>query len=281
MPEICEVEQLRARLARAWEGNTIWNLQATPRNVLKYPQRIEAEDFCLIVETLQVQHVTRHGKYLKVFLEDGILWLIHLKSTGWFAPDNQLAVDSANDTPLRNKFTHSVEPTTVRAQIEFKDGQVWNYHDARTWGKWYLYEKDECALELTYLGPDWLNDSITAMEAVRFHKSKRRTKDVLLDQKVAAGIGNYLACEVLWRAGIHPHLRWDLVSDELRKWLTDMTLFYLHRCLQATDRSHWAVFQRAKAPCWNCSEPIAYVKDRGGNRGSYFCPKCQAVPDAV
>src|SRR2546428_11160799 len=63
-----------------------------------------------------------------------------------------------------------------------------------------------------HLGPDILSDDWTAREVVARARSFGATAvgEVLLDQRVTAGIGNVYRCEALWHARINP---WTKTTD--------------------------------------------------------------------
>jgi len=186
-----------------------------------------------------------------------------------------MAEAACTQDTIRNNFIHKINEKGIRLRIRLDDGQMWAYVDPRTWGKWHLRSgtkpRDDSYFK-TY-GPDWITDRSQAMQALLGHKSRRRAKDVLTDQKVTAGLGNYLACETLWHAMIHPHCRWDQVKLDQRARLNVCIEDMIDHSLRRSDHGHWAVFQ--KKTCPSCGSTIKYVKDSGGKRGSYFCPSCQ------
>ena len=158
-----------------------------------------------------INKIQRVGKHLWVQFNDGA-WQIHLGGTGWFTPA-QVGKDN---------FIHSVSEKTVRVMVFFDNGDQWDYHDSRTWGKWWIKPYADIKQDPYFqgYGPDWLNEQFKATIALIRHVSRRSVKNVLCDQKVAAGIGNYISCEVLHLAGIHPHETYDKVNREARVVLT-------------------------------------------------------------
>ena len=206
---------------------------------------------------------------------------IHLSSTGWFLPGNTAARDANYTDPIHDKFIHTISSKVRRYSIHLDDGQKWDYYDPRTWGRIMLKEGWDVVHEHPYFkdyGPDWLEDSVNAAHALTAAKTRRRAKDVLCDQHVTAGLGNYLACEVLWVAGIHPHARWHQIPFEAKRELAIFTIGTIRDALdQEDERPEWGVFLRAGQQCKTCKDTIKYVKDTGGKRGSYYCPSCQQI----
>ena len=273
MPECVEVEKLRQRLNVSWMGRRIVHFKA-PRSAInprKYAQDGWAP-FNMGVKNYIILNIQRVGKHLWIQLSDRHSWQIHLGGTGWFRP----AVDAL--TVLEDSFIHSVSPKTIRVKLFFDDGQQWNYHDARTWGKWWIKPYADIKDDPYFqgYGPDWLDEEFKAKIALVRYASRRSVKDVLCDQRVTAGIGNYISCEVLHLAGIHPHKTYDKVSKEQRVVLAKHIELFLRLCIKNQDHSHWRVFLRRGKECLTCrGEEIEYEKDGGGSRGSYFCRKCQ------
>jgi len=269
MPEGPEVERLRTQLEENWVGKRISKFRApsmTGPDPTKYAQDGWAV-FLLATLGAKIKGVDRIGKHLWIQYED-CAWQIHLGGTGWFTPKG---VSKSN-------FIHSVNPKTVRVMLIFDDGSRWDYHDSRTWGKWWI-KPYQFMMEDPYFqdyGPDWIRNPIVAANALICSKSKRFVKDVLCDQKLTAGIGNYLSCEILHRAGIHPHTRFHRINNEDRQNLAAWTETFVQECMKKEDHAHWKVFQKRGQQCLTCDKgEINYVKDIGGSRGSYFCPRCQ------
>jgi endonuclease-8 len=148
---------------------------------------------------------------------------------------------------------------------------------------------------LARLGPDLLGDfdAVQALSRIRRQES-RAVHQVLLDQRVMAGIGNVYKSEILFLSGLHPDAAAHLVSDE--EWLALMALAQkLLRAnvgtaagpgiatyrgqrrttgrLNAEDRL-W-VYGRGGRPCRTCGACIAGRKDGDDARVTYWCPGCQ------
>jgi len=286
MPEIIEVEKLRQFLYPAWTGNQIKKFTAPPSspNPEKYAQTNWSR-FSNIVRAGPLRYITRYGKNLWIGLSiDGLAWHIHLSSTGWFLPNNQQAADLAGRSLIDpTKFIHSTDKKHTRLRLHFTDGQVWNYIDPRTWGKFFI-RRGYVPRDNSYFedyGPDWLIDPITAMNALVQCNSSKTVKDVLTDQRITAGLGNYLACETAFRANIHPHQSWNSIEKQDRSRLAKLIPRFLQDCYNRDDHSHWAVFGMEGRGCVKCQTPISYAKDRNSSRGSYFCLSCQPLKESI
>ena len=269
MPEGPEVERLRTQLEESWVGKKVVKFRSPFLNASD-PKKYAQDGwpaFLLAVLDAEIKSIDRIGKHLWVQYES-CAWQIHLGGTGWFVPDGV----------TKSNFIHSVNPNTVRVKILFDSGEKWDYHDSRTWGKWWI-KPYQAMMDDPYFqgyGPDWIRDPNLAAKALINVRSRRFVKDVLCDQKLTAGIGNYLSCEILHRAGIHPHTRFHRVGNEDRQNLAVWAEVFIRECMKKEDHAHWRVFQRGNKHCLTCrGDLIQYVKDVGGSRGSYFCSRCQ------
>jgi endonuclease-8 len=138
------------------------------------------------------------------------------------------------------------------------------------------------------LGPDLSNDDVDLDDVVarsRTRASQATTlAELLLDQQVAAGVGNVFKSEALFVAGMYP---FTLVSD-----LTDAQLAKLwsiaHRQLVAnrdkpyrsttrpgsSDRTH--VYGRRHFACLRCDNAVEFsAAGERTARSTYWCPSCQ------
>jgi endonuclease-8 len=151
---------------------------------------------------------------------------------------------------------------------------------------------------LRSLGPDLLAEEFDLDEVVRRARSEafedRPIAELLLDQRVAAGIGNVYKSEALFLVGVHPQARVRRVTDEQLRELYAvcrrlMRLNLLPGLRTTTARAavgvrrppsvsrHW-VYRRRALPCFRCKEPIERTLVGEQARSTYWCPGCQPVP---
>lgn len=142
------------------------------------------------------------------------------------------------------------------------------------------------------LGPDLLAAPPEVGEAVRRARhpayAGREIGDLLLDQRVAAGIGNVYKSEVLFECGIHPRTPVGQLTEEALRSLFDKAAHLMRLNLLARRRTHvplkrrptpssqrlW-VYRRAGRPCLDCGTPIERFLQGDMARSTYFCPTCQ------
>ena len=276
MPELPEVETIRARLAPRLEGRTLDRVEIVdPR--LTRPEPPEA--IAASLEGERIARVARRGKYLIFEFESGRHLLVHLRMTG--NVEHPARGDLAAD-PYR------------RAVVRLDDGSDVAYRDVRRFGTWALLEPGELDdyFAARRLGREPLERGFTTRTLARALAGRRAPiKAALLDQRAAAGVGNIYADEALWRARIHP-LRpaGSLTGDEvarLRKAIRAALEMGIAR-QGATLRDYrdpqgrrgrmqdeFKVYGRADEPCPRCGTPIE--KTRAGGRGTWYCPHCQPL----
>jgi formamidopyrimidine-DNA glycosylase len=150
----------------------------------------------------------------------------------------------------------------------FVDGGELRLFDKRRLGRVRL----EPALDA--LGPD-AAEIDRAEFRTRVGRGRSAVKARLLDQSVLAGVGNLLADETLWQAGLAP----AAPADEL----SPATLDHLYDALEKALRSaieHGGVhtgeviaFRRPDASCPRCGAPMVHGKV--GGRTTWWCSKEQ------
>ncbi|MEA2568220.1 MAG: endonuclease [Acidobacteriota bacterium] len=141
------------------------------------------------------------------------------------------------------------------------------------------------------LGPDFLAEEFDVAEATRRIRARadEEIADVLLNQRVVAGIGNVFKSEVLFLANVNPFRVVANVTDDelasilkLGRRLMQQNVRPGSRERRTTDRAHPAeglwVYSRGSEPCRKCGTPIQYRKQGRDVRGTYWCPKCQPAP---
>ena len=109
--------------------------------------------------------------------------------------------------------------------------------------------------------------------------------EVLLDQRVAAGIGNVYKSEVLFACGLDPFTPIAQVPDDLRRRLLEVATRMLRRNLSTARRTtvpgppgSVAVYGRQRQPCRRCGTPVRMVHHGAQARSTYWCPRCQRPP---
>jgi len=283
LPEISEVARIRKQLDEHWVGKKVIALsEVGPVSYTKFLKNVTVEEFRKRVIGSTVLRVYRIGKHLIFILSSGYMWRVHFNSTGWFKPNNP----SPEIADLTKNFLHTTTDSSTRLRVTLQGGDQtieWNYVDGRTWSGFWL-NKGKNPDDDPYLanyGIDWLNDPESASAILLSHRGNRSIKDVLCDQHITSGLGNYLVCEACFLAKVHPHSRWQTLTPATIAFLIHAILQVVGESVKNETHDHWRVFKRFNKPCTlakiseNKTHRVQYVKDPGGQRGSYFCPTCQ------
>lgn len=169
-------------------------------------------------------------------------------------------------------------PKHMRAYIDLDDGTRVALVDPRALST--LDVLDAGHEPLSTLGPDPFSDAFTAAW-LRDAIAKRRSaiKPALLDQRVAAGVGNIYAAEALWEAGIDPRVAANSLGPRRLQALVDAIRVVLRRGRRTRGRyadggvGGLRVYDREGEPCTRCGSIIRRLGQAG--RSTYFCPGCQ------
>ncbi len=138
----------------------------------------------------------RIGKYLFAQIEDGGYLHLHFGMTG--------------DLEL---FRSETLPKYTRFVFEFEDGDKLAFKDLRKFGVIELAESPSAYQRSNNLGVDLLKADLKDFEKGLAGR-KVAVKTALLDQKHFAGIGNWIADEMLFNAGIHPQKPCNKLSKQ-------------------------------------------------------------------
>jgi formamidopyrimidine-DNA glycosylase len=289
MPELPEVETVRAGLERHVVGRTVADVQVLHPRVVRRDLAGPA-GFAAALAGRTVKRAERRGKYLWLALDDEEALLAHLGMSG------QLLVGDP-DRPLSPH---------VRARFTFTDGGPdLRFTDQRTFGHLMMVpfahgdmdgpgETRELPVPIAHIAPDPLEAAFDPDDfAARLTRRHTGVKRALLDQSLISGVGNIYADEALWRARLH----WARPTETLRRGevsrLLEAVSEVLSEALRAGGTSFDALYVnvngesgyfdrslqaygREGEPCSRCGTPIR--RDAFMNRSSYSCPHCQPRP---
>ncbi|MBS1723599.1 MAG: hypothetical protein JSS66_11665 [Armatimonadetes bacterium] len=229
MPELPEVETVRRVMRRVLQGRRIVDAEVVPDEiVLKGVPAAAVRDAIL---GAKVVDVGRRGKYWWIEL-DRKPWLFgHLGMAGWIR-DVTPGTTGGVQTRLREhgKMPWDDEhgrPRFLKLMLEAEGGGRIAFTDGRRLGRLWLADGPETGLK--GLSPDVFDDPWTVSELrSKLAGRKAPIKALLLDQSLFAGVGNWIADEVLFQARIRPsRLAGNLKKPELERMLDS-----LHKILQ-------------------------------------------------
>jgi endonuclease-8 len=252
MPEGDTIHRAANRLAAALDGHAVVRVE-TPRSPVRPPR-----------PGTGIERVEARGKHLLIHFDGGRVLRTHMGMPGswhlyrsgerWRKPAHQ-----------------------ARAVIEV-DGWVAVCFSAPTI-EW-LGGADE---RLAHLGPDLCRDDVDLDEAARrlatIPDPRTEIAVALLDQRVAAGIGNVYKSETLFACGVDPFVRVSELDPATRDRLVTVASRLLRANLgtarRQTVRGGLAVYGRTGRPCRRCGTPIQSRRQGEQARMTYWCPTCQ------
>ncbi len=273
MPELPEVENVGRALLENLQGRRLTGLEVMFPGVLGQSPRATRQ--ALLGARLHDLH--RRGKYLILHFRrpagDPVYLMVHLRMTG------QIFI---LDGYIPDKHVHLV--------LDF-EGLPVHYRDIRKFGRLTLVEDGREPAAMAHVGPDML--TVKPREWLgRVARRRAPIKGCLLDQGIAAGLGNIYVDESLFLAGVHPLTRpCDLDEPDLRLVLrrakqvlrlairhggTTFMNFTNFQGKPGNFRRKLRVYGRAGQPCRDCGATLKKITVAG--RGTVFCPECQREP---
>ena len=106
-------------------------------------------------------------------------------------------------------------PRFTKFEVELDDGGRLAMTCSRRLGRIRLLDDPESEPPVSRLGFDPLTQMPSARVFLELARRRRgMVKGVLLDQRFAAGVGNWIADEVLFQAGVAPRRRAESLTDE-------------------------------------------------------------------
>jgi formamidopyrimidine-DNA glycosylase len=187
MPELPEVERARRCAEAALSGHRILEVAAAPDRIVF--AGVSPARFAAALRGRRILKVHRKGKHLWMQLDERPWPLFHFGMTGSF------------------ELYRSLEdrPRFWKVELLMDDGVRLAMPDARRFGRVRLQDEPEDEAPLRDLGADPLLDPPTAAEMAEMLRRRHAPiKAALLDQRLFAGVGNWIADEVLYQAGIRP-----------------------------------------------------------------------------
>jgi endonuclease-8 len=135
---------------------------------------------------------------------------------------------------------------------------------------------------LASLGPDLATDApdldLAVARAAQLDPATE-IADVLLDQRVASGIGNVYKSDVCWLHRLDPFTPLAAVPPALLRSLLEtshrLLVANLGRSGRVTYRDGLAVYGRRGQPCLRCGTPVRMLRQGPMARSTYWCPACQ------
>ena len=305
MPEGPEVRKYADALDASLAGRAIVSLEARTKDARKWLQDNEQR-----LRGRRVERVISHGKHLIGYLEGRFFFHSHLMMWGrWqtFGPTKSERKSKSIELPEKDRRERARIVVEGAAAV-LLSAPIFNV------GEGDPYDQMEI---LATLGPDALPYRGRFKRAEFLRRLLEHRDEMigaaLLNQRIVAGLGNYLRAEVLFNCKLNPWLtvgeltqrnlsclsttvprltrdayeRGATARDEDRKRMAkDPSLVYQPGREYGTRH---LVFRRTNLPCLRCGEKIRQLRQKtiqiqedGEERTRivYFCAKCQRVADS-
>lgn len=292
MPELPEVETSTRELktkVRHWTFVDVWTDAAKmirrPRSFVTFKRQLIGR---------KIKEVRRRGKIIIFELSGGKTLLVHQKLTGHFLLGRWRFIRGkwvAPPGPLAEKIHRY-----LHVMFKLDNGQQLAFIDLRKFGWFQLLDSDKVTKvrALRELGPEPLERSFTFKKFKKALGSSRgRIKQVLMNQKIIAGIGNIYSDEILWQAKIHPLRPVPSLKEEELKRIYQNIKKTLREAIKARGSTvpskaeeyrtiegrrgryqlRHQVYRREGERCARCQGKIKRVKL--GARSAHYCPRCQ------
>jgi len=260
MPEGDTIHKLAAALAPRLVGERI--LQARLRHADAEP---------LIGRRVEAVHA--HGKHLFIALDNGLELRSHL---GMYGSWHRYGRDERWRKPAHQASIVLVTAAEVLVCFNVRELE------------WLQGRSIRQRNFLNRLGPDLLDECLDLDRVLRrvheFLDPATPLCDLLLDQRVAAGIGNAYKSELIFLARRHPLTPLAMLAEGELKVVYSQAAQLLRRNLGGGPRitrwvadgdgRHW-VYGRAGEACFVCHDRIQRRLLGRDQRSTYWCSRCQ------
>jgi endonuclease VIII len=278
MPEGDTIFRTARSLSRALAGQPVTRFRSV------FPKLTRFHDETPLTGQL-VESVDARGKWLLIHFSGGLTLATHMLMNGswhiyrpgqpWQKPCSQMRIVLENANYIAVGFKVPIA----------------EMHSAQSLAR---------DTRIPQLSIDVLSEGFDCEEAIRrvLARSNEAIGDVLLDQKVLAGVGNVFKSEICFVTQVHPFApvaslapeqvravviaAQKLVGANVLEDSGDLIVTYRgqqRRTIHTSDPSQslW-VYGRHGEPCRRCAEPIRRRLQGPDARVTFWCPRCQPMP---
>jgi formamidopyrimidine-DNA glycosylase len=287
MPELPEVEVVKKSLEDKLKNLTIKRVFV---NNSKLRYKIDNKEFYKI-KGKKIISVQRRSKYLLINLNQNLTILAHLGMTGkFFITDNK-------NKKYKTSFYYSIKKNESKHDhltLYLDKGFKLIYNDVRKFGfiKVCLSKDIFNCTHLALLGPEPLSNNFNLNYFEKYILNKKlNIKNLLMDQKFVAGLGNIYCNEVLFLCKISPTRSVKEINQKEIKKIIKFIKKILEHAISLGGSSikdfssaegkngnfqqKFNVYGKEKTSCSRSQCYGTIKKVYTSNRSSFFCSKCQ------
>ena len=288
MPELPEVEVVKKSLEKEINNLTLKNVRI---NDGKLRYSLKKKDFDKIIGS-KIINIKRRSKYLIFIFNNSLIMIVHLGMTGKFY------IIKNNKIKQRTSFYYHLKKEKYekhdRLIFHFSKNTNLVYNDVRKFGfiKFDYLKKLSNNVHLKKLGPEPFNKEFNFEYFKNYLVGKKRNiKDLLMDQKFVAGLGNIYVNEILFVSKIKPLRKVKNLKNSEINMIIKNTKVILKKAIYSGGSSiqnfsnslgnkgkyqqHFSVYGKKGKKCSNpdCKKIIQKIVI--ANRASFFCTFCQ------
>jgi len=247
MPELPEVETIVNDLEKVLPGlkiRDVWTDLPAGRQALKkhtgiaHPTGFKA--FKKEIIGKKILRTERKGKNILIHLSGNTTLLVHQKMTGHLLYGKWEIKNGSWESAIPGPLREDKENRFIHLLFFLSNGRQLALCDMRKFAKVLLWETDKLTelKDIRELGPDPFDKSLTLKKFKERLRGSRAIKQVLMDPKTIAGIGNIYADEILWKADVHPAKETNKLKEEEIKKIYASIKPILKRAIKARGSSY-------------------------------------------
>ena len=288
MPELPEVEVVKRSLEKKARNLIIKKVKINDGNL-----RYKVNKYQILkLRGRRIKKIERRSKYLIFTIHKDTVMLVHLGMTGKF-----FFIDKMNKrfkTSFYYKLDENKDTKFNRVIFFLQNNQKIIYNDIRKFGFIKLYNSNEFEKNLHFrkLGPEPLSNKFNSKYLKNYFSNRKRTvKDILMDQKCVAGLGNIYVNEILYLSKIKPFKNVKKISnneitklilntkkvleDSIKLGGSSIKNFSSGDGKKGTFQQFFKVYGRKGEKCTNIACDSIIQRTTISNRATFFCEKCQ------
>jgi len=280
MPELPEVEVTRLGLLPHLSGRRVTKISSSGKRLRSpVPRKLLSEH--VLGKTIVT--IDRRAKYLLFRMQGGSTMVIHLGMTG------KLGLIASQVPPAPHDHL----------RLLLDDNMELRFNDSRRFGCINVWAPPEAqTLEAEFsarMGVEPFSRKFNASYLQQQSRSRKTgVKNLLMDGRIVAGIGNIYANEILFAASIHPLAPVDSVTPAKWRDIISSTRVIFKQAIHSGGSTisdflgssgnpgyfqlQFKVYRRGGEQCKRCAETV--IKTVIAGRATFYCPHCQPIKTA-